>query len=283
MVQPPAPGVLAVLGRPSWQGLTGQPYAGMGTICNMGAEIGATTSMFPFNKRSYDYLVATGREPAAKLADAFRENLRADEGAEYDSVIELNLSELEPQVMPPLPSSSASSVLQDVSCNVCFLSLQASFCATSRSCGNPVTWLRLLLSRVQWKRLATLIPELWLILRCALMQINGPFTPDLAHSLSEFGEALKTNKWPTELKAGLIGSCTNSSYEDMQQPLPAWPARLWLRASRLRYLFFLKAAVQVDECFLFCWSMSWDWYLHGSARNDTCAMLDLVVSVGSSR
>ena len=50
-----------------------------------------------------------------------------------------------------------------------------------------------------------------------LAQINGPFTPDLAHSLSEFGEALKTNKWPTELKAGLIGSCTNSSYEDMQR------------------------------------------------------------------
>ena len=95
----------------------------MGTICNMGAEIGATTSMFPFNKRSYDYLVATGREPAAKLADAFRENLRADEGAEYDQVIELNLSELEPQVMPPLPSSSASGALQDVLCNVCFLSL----------------------------------------------------------------------------------------------------------------------------------------------------------------
>ena len=67
----------------------------------MGAEIGATTSMFPFNKRSYDYLVATGREPAAKLADAFRENLRADEGAEYDQVIELNLSELEPQVLLP--------------------------------------------------------------------------------------------------------------------------------------------------------------------------------------
>ncbi len=69
----------------------------MGTICNMGAEIGATTSMFPFNKRQYDYLVATGREPIAKLADAFRENLRADEGAEYDQTIELNLSELEPQ------------------------------------------------------------------------------------------------------------------------------------------------------------------------------------------
>jgi aconitate hydratase len=49
------------------------------------------------------------------------------------------------------------------------------------------------------------------------VQINGPFTPDLAHNLSEFAEALKANKWPTELKAGLIGSCTNSSYEDMQR------------------------------------------------------------------
>lgn len=52
---------------------------------------------------------------------------------------------------------------------------------------------------------------------CMCAQINGPFTPDLAHTLSEFAEALKTNKWPTELKAGLIGSCTNSSYEDMQR------------------------------------------------------------------
>ena len=73
----------------------------------MGAEIGATTSMFPFNKRSYDYLVATGREPAAKLADAFRENLRADEGAEYDQVIELNLSELEPQVLILDPAATS--------------------------------------------------------------------------------------------------------------------------------------------------------------------------------
>ena len=55
------------------------------------------------------------------------------------------------------------------------------------------------------------------LMRIMLVQINGPFTPDLAHSLSEFAEALKTNKWPTELKAGLIGSCTNSSYEDMQR------------------------------------------------------------------
>jgi aconitate hydratase len=115
---------------------------GMGTICNMGAEIGATTSMFPFNARMYDYLAATGRESAAKLADAFKENLCADAGAEYDQVIEIDLSTLEPQV-------------------------------------------------------------------------NGPFTPDLAHPLSEFAAALKTNNWPSELKAGLIGSCTNSSYEDM--------------------------------------------------------------------
>ena len=50
-----------------------------------------------------------------------------------------------------------------------------------------------------------------------VLQINGPFTPDLAHPLSEFAEALRSNKWPTELKAGLIGSCTNSSYEDMMR------------------------------------------------------------------
>ena len=73
----------------------------MGTICNMGAEIGATTSMFPYNKRMYDYLVATGREPIAKLSDSFREHLRPDEGCEYDQVIEINLSELEPHVNGP--------------------------------------------------------------------------------------------------------------------------------------------------------------------------------------
>ena len=64
----------------------------------MGAEIGATTSMFPYNKRMHDYLVATGREPIANLADTFREHLQADKGAEYDQTIEINLSELEPQV-----------------------------------------------------------------------------------------------------------------------------------------------------------------------------------------
>lgn len=117
---------------------------GMATICNMGAEIGATTSMFPYNSRMRDYLVATGRSGAAALADAFKENLVADAGAEYDQLIEINLSELEPHV-------------------------------------------------------------------------NGPFTPDLAHPLSKFADAVRQNGWPAELKAGLIGSCTNSSYEDMQR------------------------------------------------------------------
>ena len=73
----------------------------MGTICNMGAEIGATTSMFPYNKRMYDYLVATDREPIAKLSDSFREHLRPDEGCEYDQLIEINLSELEPHINGP--------------------------------------------------------------------------------------------------------------------------------------------------------------------------------------
>lgn len=125
-------------------GLDTMSCTGMGTICNMGAEIGATTSMFPYNARMAEYLKATGREKIASLADAFAENLRADDGAEYDQIIEINMSELEPQ-------------------------------------------------------------------------INGPFTPDLAHGLSEFGEAARKHGWPTTLSAGLIGSCTNSSYEDMSR------------------------------------------------------------------
>ena len=78
-----------------------------------------------------------------------------------------------------------------------------------------------------------------------VLQINGPFTPDLAHSLSEFGEALKTNKWPTELKAGLIGSCTNSSYEDMQRA-----------ASVARQA--LAAGIKAKVFFRFCCSLSYD-------------------------
>lgn len=114
----------------------------MATICNMGAEIGATTSVFPFNKRMYDYLVATKRGWIADEATKFKQNLVADDGAKYDRVIEIDLNALEPH-------------------------------------------------------------------------INGPFTPDLATPLSEFKEVITKNGWPSELKVGLIGSCTNSSYEDM--------------------------------------------------------------------
>jgi aconitate hydratase len=117
---------------------------GMGTICNMGAEIGATTSIFPFNDNMYDYLVATKRKQIGDFAKVYAKELREDEGAEYDQLIEINLSELEPH-------------------------------------------------------------------------INGPFTPDLATPISKFSEAAKTNNWPEEIKVGLIGSCTNSSYEDMSR------------------------------------------------------------------
>ncbi|RUP46840.1 aconitate hydratase [Jimgerdemannia flammicorona] len=115
---------------------------GMGTICNMGAEIGATTSLFPFNYRMADYLKATKRGDIASLAESFSHNLRADENAHYDQIIEIDLNTLEPH-------------------------------------------------------------------------INGPFTPDLATPLSKFKDAVVTNGWPADLKVGLIGSCTNSSYEDM--------------------------------------------------------------------
>jgi len=117
---------------------------GMATICNMGAEIGATTSLFPYNHRMAKYLEATKRGHIANYANAFRHNLQADEGAEYDQHIEINLSELEPH-------------------------------------------------------------------------INGPFTPDLATPISKFAAAVKENNWPQELKVALIGSCTNSSYEDMSR------------------------------------------------------------------
>ncbi|KAI9723584.1 MAG: hypothetical protein M1812_000884 [Candelaria pacifica] len=117
---------------------------GMGTICNMGAEIGATTSLFPYNERMSDYLAATKRRAIGDFAKEYSQELHEDEGAEYDQLIEVNLSELEPH-------------------------------------------------------------------------INGPFTPDLATPISKFKEAVDENKWPSELKVGLIGSCTNSSYEDMSR------------------------------------------------------------------
>ena len=119
---------------------------GKGTICNMGAEIGATTSLFPFDKRMFAYLKATEREEIGNLANELSDYLKADEGSEkyYDQIIEINLSELEPHV-------------------------------------------------------------------------NGPYTPDLAWPISKFKAAVKENNYPEELKVGLIGSCTNSSYEDMER------------------------------------------------------------------
>lgn len=115
---------------------------GMGTICNMGAEIGATTSIFPFTDSTVQYLKATRREAVANEALKYKNLFIADNGAEYDRLIEINLSTLEPHV-------------------------------------------------------------------------NGPYTPDLAHPISMLGKNAKANGWPLEIKVSLIGSCTNSSYEDM--------------------------------------------------------------------
>lgn len=92
----------------------------------------------------HDYLSATKRKHIGDFSRSYAAELREDEGAEYDELIELNLSELEPH-------------------------------------------------------------------------INGPFTPDLATPISKFKDAVSANKWPEELKVGLIGSCTNSSYEDMSR------------------------------------------------------------------
>jgi aconitate hydratase len=125
-------------------GLDGVSCTGMGTVCNMGAEIGATTSVFSYNDSMYNYLAATKRKDIGDFARSYAHELRPDEGCEYDQLIEINLSELEPA-------------------------------------------------------------------------INGPYTPDLRTPISKFSQAVKDNNWPEELKVGLIGSCTNSSYEDMSR------------------------------------------------------------------
>jgi len=123
---------------------------GKGTICNMGAEIGATTSLFGYDASMARYLNATGREEVSKLADAVQEHLTGDDEVYanpeqyFDQVIEINLSELEPH-------------------------------------------------------------------------INGPFTPDLAWKLSQLKQAVLDNDYPPVLEVGLIGSCTNSSYEDLDR------------------------------------------------------------------
>ncbi|MGK2860688.1 MAG: aconitate hydratase [Chitinophagaceae bacterium] len=132
------------------EGADSMSATGKGTVCNMGAEIGATCSVFAYDQKMSAYLTATGRAEVAALADGIRDHLRPDEEVigdpmkYYDQVLELNLSELEPYV-------------------------------------------------------------------------NGPFTPDLATPISKMAEAVKTNDWPAKLEVALIGSCTNSSYEDISR------------------------------------------------------------------
>ena len=121
---------------------------GKGTICNMGAEIGATTSIFAYDDKMGDYLRATSRADIADMANGVKAHLQpdaevyADPAKYYDQLIEIDLNTLEPHV-------------------------------------------------------------------------NGPFTPDLAWPISNFAKAVKENGWPETLEVGLIGSCTNSSYEDL--------------------------------------------------------------------
>ena len=123
---------------------------GKGTICNMGAEIGATTSLFSYDATMKDYLIATNRTDVAIAADLVANNLSADKEVYdhphdyFDEIVEINLDELVPH-------------------------------------------------------------------------INGPFTPDKSWPLPEFKLAVEKNKYPKEMEVGLIGSCTNSSYEDMDR------------------------------------------------------------------
>ncbi len=132
------------------EGATSMSCTGKGTICNMGAEIGATTSTFGYDESMSRYLSATGRADIAAAADAVKDYLTADADVYanpskyFDEVIELDLSTLEPH-------------------------------------------------------------------------LNGPFTPDLATPISKMKEVAAANGWPTKIEVGLIGSCTNSSYEDISR------------------------------------------------------------------
>jgi aconitate hydratase len=132
------------------EGANAMSCTGKGTICNMGAEIGATTSTFGYDDSMERYLRSTGRADVADLANDVREHLTADAECYanpemyFDQVIEINLTELEPY-------------------------------------------------------------------------INGPFTPDLATPISKMKEVAAANGWPMNIEVGLIGSCTNSSYEDISR------------------------------------------------------------------
>ncbi len=132
------------------EGATSMSCTGKGTICNMGAEIGATTSTFGYDDSMARYLESTGRADVANLANGIREHLTADPEVYanpenyFDQVIEIDLDTLEPH-------------------------------------------------------------------------LNGPFTPDLATPISKMKEMAEKNGWPTKVEVGLIGSCTNSSYEDISR------------------------------------------------------------------
>jgi len=123
---------------------------GKATICNMGAEVGATTSVFPYDASMFKYLVETGRSEVAEMAETYKLDLSADDDIAlhpekyFDRLIEINLSELEPYV-------------------------------------------------------------------------NGPYTPDAAYPVSEFVKIVRDKGYPEKLEVGLIGSCTNSSYEDLSR------------------------------------------------------------------
>ncbi len=130
------------------EGVNTLSTTGKATICNMGAEVGATTSIFPYDIKMKNYLNATGRKEISKLTEQMEDYLTADKEALknpdifYDQVIEIDLSKLEPYV-------------------------------------------------------------------------NGPFSPDAASPISEFAKKIKDNNYPQTVDVGLIGSCTNSSYEDI--------------------------------------------------------------------
>jgi aconitate hydratase len=132
------------------EGATSMSCTGKGTICNMGAEIGATTSTFGYDQSMERYLKATGRAEVAELANGIKEHLTADADCYanpekyFDQVIEIDLNTLEPH-------------------------------------------------------------------------LNGPFTPDLATPISQMKAAAAANNWPTKIEVALIGSCTNSSYEDISR------------------------------------------------------------------
>ena len=130
------------------EGASNLSATGKATICNMGAEIGATTSIFPYDQAINRYLHSTARNDVAELADKYQKGLTADQevldepSKYFDQLIEIDLDQLRPH-------------------------------------------------------------------------INGPHTPDLAREVQELGKEAKENDWPLEISAALIGSCTNSSYEDL--------------------------------------------------------------------